>query len=64
VIVGSGATIRPRAADGGTIVAFAQAAAYFLTGIWPLVSMRTFEAVTGEKTDDRSRCSAPRAPSG
>jgi uncharacterized membrane protein len=25
---------------------------YLLTGVWPLVSMRTFEAVTGEKIDD------------
>jgi hypothetical protein len=25
---------------------------YLITGIWPLVSMRTFEAVTGPKTDD------------
>jgi hypothetical protein len=25
---------------------------YVLTGIWPLVSMRTFEMVTGPKTDD------------
>lgn len=27
--------------------------AYFLaTGLWPILSMRTFEAVTGPKTDD------------
>lgn len=25
---------------------------YVLTGIWPLVSMSTFESVTGPKTDD------------
>ena len=25
---------------------------YVVTGVWPLVSMRTFEAVTGEKVDD------------
>jgi hypothetical protein len=25
---------------------------YLVTGIWPLLSMRTFEAVTGPKTDD------------
>jgi hypothetical protein len=25
---------------------------YLITGIWPLVSMSTFEAVTGPKTDD------------
>jgi|SRR4051794_31604238 len=25
---------------------------YVVTGVWPLISMRTFEAVTGEKVDD------------
>jgi hypothetical protein len=25
---------------------------YFATGIWPLASVRTFEKVTGEKTDN------------
>jgi hypothetical protein len=25
---------------------------YLVTGIWPLVSLQTFEAVTGPKTDD------------
>jgi hypothetical protein len=29
-----------------------QGAYYLITGIWPLVSMRTFEMVTGPKTDD------------
>jgi hypothetical protein len=29
-----------------------QAGYYLLTGIWPLISIRTFEAVTGPKTDD------------
>jgi hypothetical protein len=28
-----------------------QAAYYLLTGIWSLISLRTFEAVTGPKTD-------------
>jgi hypothetical protein len=28
-----------------------QAAYYLLTGVWPLLSRRTFEAVTGPKTD-------------
>jgi hypothetical protein len=28
-----------------------QGAYYLATGLWPLVSMRTFEAVTGQKTD-------------
>ena len=30
----------------------AQGSFYLLTGVWPLVSMRTFEAVTGPKADD------------
>ncbi|MFL5779283.1 MAG: hypothetical protein ACJ761_10105 [Chloroflexota bacterium] len=34
-----------------TSVALAHAWYYLLTGIWPLVSMRTFEAVTGPKRD-------------
>ncbi len=29
-----------------------QGAYYGLTGLWPLLSMRSFERVTGEKTDD------------
>jgi hypothetical protein len=29
----------------------AQGTYYFATGVWPLVSIRTFEAVTGPKTD-------------
>lgn len=32
-------------------LALAQGAFYLATGIWPLVSMRTFERVTGPKTD-------------
>jgi len=32
-------------------VAFAQAAYYLVTGIWPLVSIGTFQKVTGPKTD-------------
>jgi hypothetical protein len=32
-------------------LALGQGIYYFATGIWPLVSMRTFEAVTGPKTD-------------
>ena len=32
-------------------VALAQAAYYGVTGIWPLVSRRSFEAVTGPKDD-------------
>jgi hypothetical protein len=33
-------------------IVFIQSIYYLVTGIWPLVSMRTFEAVTGPKTDD------------
>ncbi|MBV8150312.1 MAG: hypothetical protein JOY59_02045 [Candidatus Eremiobacteraeota bacterium] len=29
----------------------AQAAYYLVTGVWPLISMHSFEAVTGPKTD-------------
>jgi hypothetical protein len=28
-----------------------QAAYYLITGMWPVISLRTFEAVTGPKTD-------------
>ena len=31
----------------------AQGVYFLLTGIWPLLSMRTFEAVTGPKVDRR-----------
>jgi hypothetical protein len=33
-------------------LARAQGAYYLASGIWPLVSLRTFERVTGPKTDD------------
>ena len=33
-------------------VLIVQGVYYLITGIWPLVSIRTFEAVTGPKTDD------------
>lgn len=33
-------------------LAAGQGTFYLVTGIWPLVSMRTFEAVTGPKTDE------------
>jgi hypothetical protein len=33
-------------------LALGQGIYYAVTGVWPLVSMRTFEAVTGPKTDD------------
>ena len=32
--------------------AYTQAAFYVSTGVWPLLNMRTFEKVTGPKTDD------------
>jgi hypothetical protein len=35
-----------------SVVFCLQGAYYVVTGIWPLVSMGTFEALTGEKTDD------------
>jgi len=34
------------------MVIIAQGVYYCATGLWPLISMDTFEAVTGEKTDD------------
>jgi hypothetical protein len=34
------------------IIVVIQAVYYLLTGIWPIVSLRSFEAVTGPKTDD------------
>jgi hypothetical protein len=39
--------MRPRSRH----VALAQAAYYGVTGAWPLLSRRSFEAVTGRKTD-------------
>ncbi|HEY0017805.1 MAG TPA: hypothetical protein VGC13_15940 [Longimicrobium sp.] len=33
-------------------LAMAQGAFYLATGVWPLLHMGSFEAVTGEKTDD------------
>ena len=32
-------------------VALGQGVFYLLTGVWPLVSIRSFEAITGPKTD-------------
>lgn len=37
--------------EGPAVLALGQGLYYFLTGAWPLVSMRTFEALTGPKTD-------------
>jgi hypothetical protein len=36
----------------GRIVGLAQGLYYLASGIWPLVSIRTFERVTGPKVDD------------
>ena len=41
-----------RAAGPADVLAVAQGAFYVATGVWPLLHMRSFEAVTGEKTDD------------
>ena len=42
----------PTAATGrAERLALAQGAFYVATGVWPLVSVRTFEAVTGPKVD-------------
>src|SRR3954453_22950393 len=35
-----------------TVLCWVQGAYYLLTGIWPLVSIRTFQWVTGRKTDN------------
>src|SRR3954467_11691136 len=37
--------------DAAAILALGQGLYYAATGVWPLLSMRTFEAVTGPKTD-------------
>ena len=36
---------------GFTVVAVGQGVYYVLTGLWPLVKMRSFEAITGPKVD-------------
>jgi hypothetical protein len=33
------------------LAAFAQGAAYVVSGLWPVVHLRSFEAVTGKKRD-------------
>jgi hypothetical protein len=48
-----GATVgSPDRSTRSVLVALAQGAYYLLTGVWPLLSLRTFELVTGPKTDD------------
>jgi hypothetical protein len=34
------------------LLCWIQGCYFLLTGVWPLLSLETFEAVTGEKTDD------------
>jgi hypothetical protein len=34
------------------VLLWVQGVYYFVTGVWPLVSIRTFIAITGEKTDN------------
>ena len=41
-----------RDASAADALAVAQGAFYLGTGLWPLLHMRSFESVTGEKTDD------------
>ena len=41
-----------REAGPADALALAQGAFYVATGVWPILHMRSFEAVTGEKTDD------------
>ena len=41
----------PREGDLSAVAAVAQGAYYVATGVWPLVSMRSFLKVTGPKTD-------------
>ena len=43
-------TLHPRVAARAPITV--QATYYIITGIWPLVHLASFEAVTGSKTDD------------
>ena len=41
-----------RSADLPRLMALAQGLYYLVTGIWPLVSLGTFQKVTGPKADD------------
>lgn len=41
----------PCTAAPASALALGQGAYYLVTGVWPLLSMRTFEAVTGPKVD-------------
>ncbi|HEX2208646.1 MAG TPA: hypothetical protein VHG93_13250 [Longimicrobium sp.] len=46
------APAKPVRASAADALALAHGAFYAATGAWPLLHMRSFEAVTGEKTDD------------
>lgn len=46
---GEGST--PRPLSGAETLAVAQGALYVATGVWPFLSMRSFEAVTGPKPE-------------
>jgi hypothetical protein len=45
------AAVAPRAATSTTGLLLLQGAYYLITGIWPLLSVESFQAVTGPKTD-------------
>jgi hypothetical protein len=47
----SGALVKPSNNCREKAVSWAQGTYYLATGVWPLVSMRTFERVTGPKVD-------------
>jgi hypothetical protein len=46
-----GANVRAKRQELISAVALGQAAYYVVTGVWPLVSINTFQKVTGPKTD-------------
>ena len=50
-IVEDGETAAARPLSGLETLAVAQGAFYVATGVWPFVSMRSFETVTGPKTE-------------
>ena len=49
---GRGLTPAPELPPVARVALTAQAAYYVATGLWPLLHMASFEAVTGPKTDD------------
>src|SRR2546429_388369 len=56
-IAGAPASVRGRTSVGGggtlfTVLLWAQGLYYLATGVWPLVSIETFQMVTGPKTDN------------